>query len=48
MRMVGKGSGSEVSLVTSVVWVWRFAEDGRSVSVELYDSREEALAAADG
>ena len=44
-RMVVRGSGSEVTLAEPVVWNMRIV-DGLLVRVDLFHSREEALAAA--
>jgi ketosteroid isomerase-like protein len=46
LRMVAHGSGSEISLTRSVVWVCTFDDDGLGASVERFDDREEALQAA--
>jgi ketosteroid isomerase-like protein len=45
-RMVGRGSGSDVSLATPVTWVYTIDDDGLGASVEAFETREEALTAA--
>ena len=46
MRMVARGSGSEIDLVSVVTWVSTFDDGGLCTRVEAYDSRDEALRAA--
>lgn len=48
VRFLTRGRGSDISLTASVVWVWTGGDDGLAVSVEAFDSREEALRAAGG
>jgi ketosteroid isomerase-like protein len=46
MRMFAHGSASEIALSAPVIWVWTFGEDGLGVSVEAFETREDALKAA--
>ena len=46
IRMVACGRGSEMSLAASIVWVWTLGDDGRGTCVEVFDTRESALAAS--
>ena len=46
-QMVARGSGSEITLTTPVTWVWTIDGDLAS-KVETFDSRDEALRAAEG
>ena len=45
-RMVAHGRASEMSLTVPVVWIWSIDRDGLVVSVEAFESRDEALEAA--
>jgi ketosteroid isomerase-like protein len=46
LRMVAHGSASEIPLTEPVTWVWTFGDEGLVVSVEAFESREDALEAA--
>lgn len=46
LRMVARGSGSEIKLTTLVTWVWTFGDDGLATKVEAFESRDDALRAA--
>jgi hypothetical protein len=46
VRMVVHGSGSELSLTTSLTWVYTFGDDGLCMSVEAFDRREDAFKSA--
>jgi ketosteroid isomerase-like protein len=46
LRLLTHGRGSEISLTADVVWVWTFDDDGLGVSVEAFESREEAIRVA--
>ncbi len=47
MRVVGRGRGSEIPLTASVTWVWTMDSDGLVARVEVFESREDALKAAE-
>ena len=47
MRMLARGSGSEIELTTSVTWVSTFDDGGFCTKVEAYESRDDALRAAE-
>ena len=45
-ELVAHGVGSRIRLTTPIVWLWTFNEEGLGKSIEVFDSRDEALAAA--
>jgi ketosteroid isomerase-like protein len=45
MRMIARGSGSEIELSSSITWVSTFDDEGLCTKVEAYDDREDALRA---
>jgi ketosteroid isomerase-like protein len=46
MRLIAHGRRSDMSLTASVIWVWTFDDEGLSMRVEAFDSREDALRSA--
>ena len=44
--LVAHGVGSKIHLTRPIVWLWTFNEEGLGKSIEVFDSREEAMAAA--
>jgi ketosteroid isomerase-like protein len=48
VRMVAQGSGSEITLSSAVTWVYVFDDAGLVTKVEAFESREDALRAAEG
>jgi ketosteroid isomerase-like protein len=47
VRMVGRGSTSDIPLSTPVTWVWTINEDGLASRVQAFGTLDEALAAID-
>lgn len=46
-RLVAHGSGSEIVLSTQVIWMWTIDDDGLTKSVEAFETRADALKAAE-
>ncbi|HEX2128436.1 MAG TPA: nuclear transport factor 2 family protein [Solirubrobacterales bacterium] len=46
VRMTAHGSGSEISLTSTVAWLWSFDADGLINRVEVFPTLDEAIAAA--
>jgi ketosteroid isomerase-like protein len=46
VRMIARGSSSEVRLEASIAWIYTFDESGIATRVEVFESRDEALSAA--
>jgi ketosteroid isomerase-like protein len=46
MRLVARGSGSEIPVTASVTWLCTIGADGLCASVEAFEKREDALKAA--
>ena len=45
VRMIARGSGSEIRLQASIAWMWTFDEAGIATRVEVFESRDKALTA---
>lgn len=45
-ELVAHGAGSDIRLTRAIVWLWTFNEEGLGKSIEVFDSRDEAVATA--
>lgn len=48
VRMIARGTGSEIRLEASIAWLCTFDEAGTATRVEVFESRDKALTAAVG
>jgi ketosteroid isomerase-like protein len=46
-ELVAHGTGSRIRLTQPIVWLWTFNQEGLGKSIEVFESRDEAVATAE-